>query len=87
MARIDFDQPVQIYFGKPGRSRTVSTVREAIYCLKSEEWLGRSTPMSRMAAAALNGARTGHLTPAEARRAFAEAALEAHILVPGEKRQ
>jgi hypothetical protein len=87
MARIDFDQPVRIYFGKPGRSRTVSTVFEALHCLKSEKWPGRSAPMFRMAMAALDEARAGHITPAEARRAFAEAAMEAHILVPREKRR
>jgi hypothetical protein len=37
--------------------------------------------MRKLAARALVGATEGHLTPAEARQAFIDAALEARILV------
>ncbi|MER8377851.1 DUF982 domain-containing protein [Mesorhizobium sp. M0142] len=84
MLRIEFDTPVCIYFGKPGRSRLVSSVFEALYCLKSEKWPARNAPLSLMAADLLNRARTGEITAAKARQAFVDAAWEANILVEGE---
>ncbi|MER8367406.1 DUF982 domain-containing protein [Mesorhizobium sp. M0306] len=81
MLRIEFDVPVCIYFGKPGRSRTVSSVFEAAYCLKSEKWPARNAPLSLIATAALDGAQIGQITAAEAREAFVNAAWEARILV------
>ncbi|ESW87693.1 MULTISPECIES: DUF982 domain-containing protein [unclassified Mesorhizobium] len=84
MLEIKFDAPVCIYFGKPGRSRMVSSVFEASYCLKSEKWPARNAPLSLMAGDALDGAQIGQITAAEAREAFIDAALEAKILVEGE---
>jgi hypothetical protein len=80
MRRIEFDKPVKINFGRPRRSRTVSSVREAVHCLKSENWPAKSGPCRRMATKALGGVSSGHITPAEAREAFTDAALEAGIL-------
>lgn len=80
MRRIEFDKPVRIDFGRPRRPRKVSTVREAVHCLKSENWPAKGGPCQRMAAKALNCVSTGHITPAEAREAFTDAALEAGIL-------
>ncbi|WP_352869256.1 DUF982 domain-containing protein [Mesorhizobium sp. M1329] len=84
MLRIEFDTPVCIYFGKPGRSRLVSSVFEAIYCLNSEKWPARNAPLALVAADVLNRARTGQITAAKARQAFVDAAWEANILVEGE---
>jgi hypothetical protein len=84
MKRIDFDKPVLIYFGKPGRARAVSTVFEAIHCLRNEKWPAHNCFMTQKARLAMEAVRTGNMTPAEARRAFADAALDAHILVPGQ---
>jgi hypothetical protein len=80
MRRIEFDKPVRINFGRPRRSRTVSTVREAVQCLKSENWPDKGGLRQRMATKALSCAITGHITPAEAREAFTDAALEAGVL-------
>lgn len=85
MRRIEFDVPVQIAFGEAGRSRVVRSVVEAVDCLKSEKWPTRRGPMTRMATKALEGAKIGQITAGEARQAFADAALEAHILMPGDK--
>jgi hypothetical protein len=86
MPRIEFDVPVCIYFGKPGRSRIVSSVFEAAYCLRSEKWPERDSPLSLMAADVLDRARIGQTTAAQAREAFTDAAWEANILV-GDKVQ
>ncbi|MER8578839.1 DUF982 domain-containing protein [Mesorhizobium sp. M1423] len=62
----------------------VSSVFEALYCLKSEKWPARNAPLSLMAADLMNRARTGEITAAKARQAFVDAAWEANILVEGE---
>lgn len=80
MRRIEFDKPVRIDFGKPRRPQTISTVLEAVHCLRSENWPDKGGLCLRMAATALNCVSTGHITPAEAREAFTDAALEAGIL-------
>ena len=80
MRRIEFDKPVRIDFGRPRRSRKISTVREAVQCLRSENWPAKGGPCQRMATKALNCVGTGHITPAEAREAFTDAALEAGVL-------
>lgn len=80
MRRIEFDKPVMIDFGRPRRSQTVSTVLEAVHCLNSKNWPAKGGPSLRMATKALNSVSTGHITPAEAREAFTDAALEAGIL-------
>ncbi|WP_412535130.1 DUF982 domain-containing protein [Mesorhizobium sp. BAC0120] len=82
MRHIEFDRPVKIALGKPRRARAIKTVIEASNCLKSPDWPTGHKPLSRIAAKQLDAARIGHLTPAEAREAFADAALEAHVLVP-----
>ncbi|MER8636191.1 MULTISPECIES: DUF982 domain-containing protein [unclassified Mesorhizobium] len=84
MLRTEFDTPVCIYFGKPGRSRLVSSVFEAVHCLKSEKWPARNAPLALAAADVLNRARTGEITAGKARQAFVDAAWEANILVEGE---
>lgn len=81
MQPTDFDTPVMIAFGNPRQRRQVKTIAEAANCLRSKSWPARDKPFSRIAASALDAARTGHVTPAEARNAFADAALEAHLLV------
>jgi hypothetical protein len=86
MPRIEFDTPVKISLGTPRRSRVVRTTVEAARCLASGSWPTREKPLCRIAAKALDAARAGHLTPAEAREAFADAALEAHVLIPAEIR-
>jgi hypothetical protein len=86
MQRTKFDRPVRIALGKSRRPRIVRTIVEAAHCLRSESWPTRDKPASRIATKALEAATTGHLTAAEAREAFADAALEAHVLVPGETR-
>jgi hypothetical protein len=86
MRRTEFDRPVRIRLGKPRRPRVVTTTIEAARCLESESWPTPHKPLTRIAAKALDAARAGHLTPAEAREAFADAALEAHVLVLGETR-
>jgi hypothetical protein len=83
MRRIEFDTPVKVSLGKPRRSTLVRTTVEAARCLESESWPARDKPLSRIAAKALDAASRGHVTPAEAREAFADAALEAHVLVVG----
>ncbi len=80
MRRFEFDKPVKINFGRPRGSRTVSTVLEAANCLQSESWPARGGPCRGMAAKALDCVSTGHITPAEAREAFTDAALEAGVL-------
>lgn len=85
MRRIEFDKPVRVNFGRPRGSRTVSTVGEAVNCLQSENWPAKSGPCRGMAAKALDCVSAGHITPAEAREAFADAALEAGILDAKEK--
>jgi hypothetical protein len=59
----------------------VHTVWEAVRCLASDKWPSRAGPMCEMADHALRGAVRGQVTAAEARQAFADAALEARILV------
>jgi hypothetical protein len=81
MRRTEFDSPVKIAVGKPRLHRSVRTIAEAADCLRNESWPTRNKPFSRIAARALDAAKTGHVTPAEAREAFADAALEAHLLV------
>ena len=84
MRRIKFDTPVRIALGKPRPPTVVRTVVEASACLMSENWPTRNKPLSRIAVKTLDAARSGHVTLAEAREAFADAALEAHVLVPPE---
>ncbi|RUM95846.1 DUF982 domain-containing protein [Pseudaminobacter arsenicus] len=48
--------------------------------MQSEKWPTRSGPFMQIAKDALYGAKSGHVTPAEARRAFADAAMEARTL-------
>ncbi|MER8544942.1 DUF982 domain-containing protein [Mesorhizobium sp. M1169] len=62
----------------------VSSVFEAVHCLKSEKWPARNAPLALAAADVLNGARTGEITAAKARQAFVDAAWEANILAEGE---
>ncbi len=81
MRQIHFDRPVCISFGKAGKTRLVHTVWEAVRCLASDKWPSRAGPMCEMADHALRGAVRGQVTAAEARQAFADAALEARILV------
>jgi hypothetical protein len=80
MKQIRFDPPVRISFGKAGKTRLVHTVWEAARCLANDKWPDRAGPMWEMAADALRGAAQGQVTAEEARRAFADAALEARIL-------
>jgi hypothetical protein len=86
MRRMEFDTPVTIALRKPQGPMVVRTIFEAADCLRSESWPTRDKPLTRIADKALDAARAGHLTPAEAREAFADAALEAHVLVPGQVR-
>jgi hypothetical protein len=81
MKQISFQRPVRIGFGKPGKTRLVHTVWEALRCLANDKWPDRAGPMWEMADLALRGAVNGQVTVAEAREAFADAALEARILV------
>jgi hypothetical protein len=84
MRQIHFDRPVCIGFGKAGKTRLVHTVWEALKCLANDKWPDRAGPMWEMADSALRGAVHGQVTTEEARQAFADAALEARILVePG----
>ncbi|MER9866406.1 DUF982 domain-containing protein [Mesorhizobium sp. M0136] len=62
----------------------VSSVFEAVHCLKSEKWPARNAPLALAAADVLNRARTGEITAGKARQAFVDAAWEANILVEGE---
>lgn len=79
--KLQFNPPVPIAFGQPGRIRHVTSVPEATYCVMSESWPSKGGLMRKMAARALVGATEGHLTTAEARQAFIDAALEARIMV------
>ncbi|WP_353646689.1 DUF982 domain-containing protein [Mesorhizobium sp. WSM2239] len=81
MKQIRFDRPVRISFGKPGKTRLVHTVWVASECLANDKWPDHNGPMFQMADEALRGATQGHVTAEEARQAFADAALEARILV------
>jgi hypothetical protein len=81
MKQISFDRPVRISFGKAGKTRLVHTVWEALKCLANDKWPDRAGPMWEMADHALRGALHGQVTADEARRAFAEAALDGRILV------
>jgi hypothetical protein len=83
MTDMRFNRPVKILFDKLGRMRNVKSVREAAECLRSDVWPDHSAPMRDMAARALLGATEGQVTAREAREAFADAALEARILVVG----
>lgn len=75
-----FDQPVLIHLGRFRRRRAITTVVEAVRHLKSHEWPAPQGPLARMAASALDGVNSGHVTVGEARQAFVDAALEARIL-------
>jgi hypothetical protein len=81
MKQIHFDRPVCISFGKAGKTRLVHTVWEAAKCLANDKWPNRAGPMCEMANRALRGAVQGQVTAEEARQAFADAAIEARILV------
>ena len=81
MQRTDFDTPVMIAHGGPRQHRKVKTIAEAANCLRNESWPARHKPFSRIAERTLDAVRTGHVTLAEAREAFADAALEARLLV------
>jgi hypothetical protein len=81
MMNLQFSPPVPIAFGQSGQVRQVTSVPEATYCVLSDSWPSKGGLMRKLAARALVGATEGHLTPAEARQAFIDAALEARILV------
>lgn len=85
MGTVEFESPVRIYFGKPGCMRTVSSLYEAEYCLKSEKWPGERQSKWRHALAAIDAAKVGRATPADACNAFRRAAKEARILAICEK--
>lgn len=84
MRPVLFDQPVTIALGKPRKARSVRTVIEAISFLQSEGWPAKTGPFKEMAKDALDGARIGHVTPAEARQAFRDAAIEARVFLPSD---
>ncbi|MFB9344490.1 DUF982 domain-containing protein [Aminobacter aganoensis] len=79
--RVEFDQPVVVALGKPGTSRKVTTVMEAIYCIRHEKWPRAPGAILRNACRLLDEARMGNVAPSEARKAFSDAAEEANILV------
>jgi hypothetical protein len=81
MKQIRFDRPIRISFGKAGKTRLVHTVWEAMKCLSNDKWPNRTGPMCSMADRALRGAIHGHVSAEAARKAFADAAIEAYILV------
>jgi hypothetical protein len=81
MKHIRFDRPVRVTFDKTGKTRLVHTVWEASGCLADGKWPDRSGPMCSMADRALRGAIHGHVSAEAARKAFADAAIEAYILV------
>jgi hypothetical protein len=81
MEHISLRPAVRINFGKKGKSRLVSSVSEASYCLASDKWPQCTGPLQIAAARALRMVRLGRTTPADARQAFALAAKEAGILV------
>ncbi|WP_414676612.1 DUF982 domain-containing protein [Mesorhizobium sp.] len=75
-----FDRPVLIYFGKPGRTRSVNSAFEAEHCLKSEKWPGNRKHAWQQAINVLEALKLGQATPAQARQSFERAAGEAQIL-------
>nr|WP_275448574.1 DUF982 domain-containing protein [Mesorhizobium sp. IRAMC:0171] len=80
MQPIPFDRPVLIYFGKPGRTRTVSSVFEAEHCLKNEKWPGKRKVAWQQAINVMDAIKLSQATPDEARQSFERAAEEAGIL-------
>lgn len=80
MQPLSFDRSVLIYFGKPGRTRTVGSVFEAEHCLKSEKWPQKRRVAWQQAVDVLEAIKMDQATPAEARRSFEHAAQEAGIL-------
>lgn len=79
MRQVAFDQPVVVTLG--AKFRRFADVAEATGCLKDSSWPRRGGPFWDMAARAMNGADAGFVTAAEAREAFADAALEAGVPV------
>lgn len=75
-----FDHPVLVDLGWPCSRWAVSSVQDAVRCLQSDEWPTPQGPLARMAASALEGVNSGHVTAGEARQAFVDAALEARVL-------
>jgi hypothetical protein len=82
MANVLFPAPVAINFGEPGETVLIGSVHEAAECLLSSKWPRTDGPIYEMATRAIRGASEGVVTPLEARRAFADAALEARVMVP-----
>ena len=80
--RIAFDKAVNVHLGM--QSQVVKTLLDADGCLQSAKWPHRNGPMARMASKAIAAAKDGHLTPGEAREAFIDAAVAAHILKTAE---
>lgn len=81
MARIIFEPPVGIYFGKVGRIRIVNSLQDAAECLMSERWPGLRGAAFEKAILTLIAASEGCINADQARQAFANAAAEAGILV------
>jgi hypothetical protein len=79
MAAAEFE-PVRVSIGGAGKHRTVRNVSDAMSCLRSKKWPARDGPLTRIAARMMKVASSGEITPAEAREAFIDAALEARVL-------
>jgi hypothetical protein len=79
MVAAKFGQPVLVKFGRfstPHGPQRSGSVR----CLNCDEWPAQQGPLARMAACALEGVNSGHITAGKARQAFVDAALEARVL-------
>lgn len=83
MQPIPFDRPVLIYFGKPGRIRSVDSVFEAEHCLRSEKWPDKGRVAWQQAANVLEAVKLEQATPAEARVSFEHAAEDAGLPASG----
>lgn len=77
-----FSEPIRLSMA-PQRERTIRTAWEGIECLS--DWPGTKGRSYRSALRACRDALDGWTPPAKARRALAQAAREAHMLVHPQK--
>jgi hypothetical protein len=78
MSKMAWNLPVNVEDPETGAPRTVKTVRQAQSVLH-EHWPDTSGSRYRAAEAACDGAMHGETATDKARKAFIDAAIEAHL--------
>jgi hypothetical protein len=77
---IRFSPPVGIYFGRPGQTRIVSSLREAAECMMSGKWPDISGAAFERALRTFVDATEGRESAEQARADFVQAVRESGIL-------